>query len=222
MERNQHAISREKTDKLFRCNKSSPGEPVKINLCMPLILSNTRSHECPLKARGKRGLVTRDSSVRRRYLSEWGSVMAATGFESSASSQRSGTARFGCQGDPRSAILDSWPTTTVFYTGTNLSPSSTTTFDHDSRLLIPTQLILVSRAVAVRFAFPSFRTRTERERCTRVVLSSSEKFGIFFFFSIRFPGIFHPRYNFTYKSMRNLNFFESLTFLFLVDKKKNR
>lgn len=111
---------------------------------------------------------------------------------------------------------------TVFYTGTNLSPSSTTTFDHDSRLLIPTQLILVSRAVAVRFAFPSFRTRTERERCTRVVLSSSEKFGIFFFFSIRFPGIFHPRYNFTYKSMRNLNFFESLTFLFLVDKKKNR
>lgn len=107
VENNQHAISREKRDKLFRCSKSSPGEPVKINLRMPLILSNTRSHECPLKARGKRGLVTRDSAVRRRYLSEWGSVMAATGFESSAPGRRSGTARFGCQGDPRSAILHS-------------------------------------------------------------------------------------------------------------------
>lgn len=42
--------------------------------------------------------------------------MAATDTKAPPTSQRSGTARSGCQGDPRSAILRSWPTTTVSYT----------------------------------------------------------------------------------------------------------
>lgn len=215
MENNQHAISREKRDKLFRCSKSSPGEPVKINLRMPLILSNTRSHECPLKARGKRGLVTRDSAVRRRYLSEWGSVMAATGFESSAPGRRSGTARFGCQGDPRSAILRSWPTTTVSYSGHESFPF----FNHHfrPRFTSPHPHSPANTRIARRrgpFRVPLV-SNTDREETVHACSSILQRKIPNLFFS-RYPSLEYFIYNFAYRSICS-NLFR---FLSIVAKKR--
>lgn len=62
-------------------------------------------------------------------------------------------------------------------TDTNLPPS---TFHLRSRFTSRPHL-LVSRAVAVRFVFPSFRTRNEKKRCTHVVLSSNQRYFRFFF-----------------------------------------
>lgn len=65
-------------------------------------------------------------------------------------------------------------------TDTNLPPS---TFHLRSRFTSRPHL-LVSRAVAVRFVFPSFRTRNEKKRCTRVVLPSSQRYFRFFISSL--------------------------------------